>query len=128
MTQERFVYFYTTPPFWAAAGKPAFYSLMPSDVERLPEQMSVLVLEREIAGTQIRIYYDGLIELRRTDLDAEIYPPSGIIRDNTKVSDAGLLRLQRFGKLQELALTNSKVTDEGVKKLQQAIPNCEIHY
>lgn len=88
MTQQRFVYFYTTPPFWVAAEKPAFCSLMPSEAERLPEQMSALVLECEIVGTQIRIYYDGLIELHRNDLDAEIYPPSGIIRNNTKVSDA----------------------------------------
>jgi hypothetical protein len=31
-----------------------------------------------------------------------------------------------LAQLQRLKLDNSNVTDEGVKKLQQALPNCQI--
>ena len=44
----------------------------------------------------------------------------------TKITDAGLEYLQRLTKLHELYLWDTKVTDQGVKKLQQALPNCEI--
>lgn len=87
MSKQRFVYFYTTPPFWAEE-KPAFVSLRPNEVRKLYEKMSVLVVDRVIGRLQLRIYYDGLIELHSADLDAVIYPPSRIIRDNTEVSDA----------------------------------------
>jgi hypothetical protein len=45
---------------------------------------------------------------------------------NSNVNDAGLESLKGFSKLHELDLEGTKVTDEGIKKLRQALPNCRI--
>ena len=47
------------------------------------------------------------------------------LRD-TNITDAGLEHLKGLAKLLELQL-NNKVSDESVKKLQQALPNCKIY-
>ena len=46
--------------------------------------------------------------------------------DSTQVTDAGLEHLKGLTNLQLLWIAKTQVTDEGVKKLQQALPNCEI--
>jgi hypothetical protein len=46
---------------------------------------------------------------------------------DTQVTDAGLVHLEGLSQLKELDLCGTNVSDEGVKKLQQALPNCEIH-
>ena len=45
----------------------------------------------------------------------------------TNITDEGLEHLKGLTKLQLLNL-NDKVTDEGVQKLRQALPNCEINH
>ena len=48
---------------------------------------------------------------------------------NTKITDAGLEHLKRSDhSLGSLDLSNTKVTANGVKKLQTALPNCEIRW
>jgi hypothetical protein len=42
------------------------------------------------------------------------------------VTDEGLIYLENLPQLRELTLSNTKVTPEGVKRLQRALPNCEI--
>jgi len=37
-----------------------------------------------------------------------------------------LVHLQGLSQLKELWLTGTKVTNQGVKKLQQVLPNCKI--
>jgi beta-lactamase regulating signal transducer with metallopeptidase domain len=46
----------------------------------------------------------------------------------TEVTDAGLEHLKGLTNLQWLCLGTTKVTDAGVKKLQQALPKCEIYH
>lgn len=48
------------------------------------------------------------------------------IWNGADVSDAGLRHLKGLAKLRVLSLGGSGVTDEGVKKLQQTLPECEI--
>ena len=45
---------------------------------------------------------------------------------DTQVTDAGLENLKGLHQLQSLWLCCTKVTDDGLKKLQQALPNCQI--
>jgi hypothetical protein len=42
------------------------------------------------------------------------------------VTDGGLGYLESLTRLRRLVLLNTQVTDEGIKKLQQALPNCQI--
>ena len=44
----------------------------------------------------------------------------------TNVTDAGLIHLTTLSGLQTLAFGATKVTDDGVKKLQEALPSCKI--
>jgi len=48
--------------------------------------------------------------------------------DNTRITDAGLEHLTGFTQLEWLGIENTKVTAEGVKKLQKALPKCEIYW
>ena len=48
------------------------------------------------------------------------------LQNQTHVSDAGLEHLKGLVGLLSLDLSGTHVTDEGVKKLQEALPNCEI--
>ena len=47
---------------------------------------------------------------------------------NTNITDAGLEHLRGLSQLTNLDLDGTHVTDQGVKKLQQALPTCEIVY
>ena len=47
---------------------------------------------------------------------------------STNITDAGLEHLKGLTNLEELDLRWTKVTDAGVAKLQQALPNCEIRW
>ena len=48
--------------------------------------------------------------------------------NGTKVTDACLEHLEGLTNLGFLRLKNTNVTPEGVKKLQEALPNCDIMY
>ena len=43
-----------------------------------------------------------------------------------EVSDAGLVHLARLKSLNTVLLKNTKVTDEGIARLQQELPDCRI--
>jgi hypothetical protein len=62
----------------------------------------------------------GLAELTRYQ-DLESLSLSG-----TKITDAGLEHLAKLPKLKELWLRGTAITDAGYKKLQAALPECEI--
>ncbi len=46
--------------------------------------------------------------------------------DERQVKDAGLEHLKGLMQLKKLVLHDTKVTDKGVKRLQEALPNCKI--
>ena len=45
---------------------------------------------------------------------------------SSKVSDAGIETIASIKTLEEVYLWNSKVSEKGVKTLQNALPNCKI--
>jgi hypothetical protein len=47
---------------------------------------------------------------------------------DTQVTDTGLEHLKGLTNLERLELNRTQVTDEGVRKLQEALPNCEIKH
>ncbi len=48
--------------------------------------------------------------------------------NGTSITDSGLEHLTMLSQLLFLDLSNTKVTDAGVRKLQQAMPNCKINH
>jgi hypothetical protein len=49
-----------------------------------------------------------------------------LVLNNTKVTDAGMVHLQKMARLKTLDLSNTKVTDAAAAKLQKSLPNCRI--
>jgi hypothetical protein len=49
-----------------------------------------------------------------------------LVLDNTNVSDVGLAFFYRLTKLRRLYVRGSRVTAEGVQRLQQALPNVKV--
>jgi hypothetical protein len=45
---------------------------------------------------------------------------------SASVTDEGLFHLENLPQLKELILSQTKVTPDGVKRLQQALPNCKL--
>ena len=50
-----------------------------------------------------------------------------LLSGKTQVTDAGLKELAGLTRLQTLDLTDTQVTGAGLKKLQQALPKCNIY-
>jgi hypothetical protein len=48
--------------------------------------------------------------------------------NGTQVTDAGMEHLRGLTQLNFLAIKDTPVTDDGVKKYQQALPNCRVYY
>jgi hypothetical protein len=83
-------------------------------------------------------YLKGLTDLQSLDLtetqvtDAGLVHLKGLTRlqrlylVGTLVTNAGLIHLKGLTQLESLDLRRTNVTDAGVKKLQRALPNCEI--
>jgi len=50
-----------------------------------------------------------------------------VVLDGPGVTDAVLDRLKGASRLRHLILVDTSVTDEGVKELREALPDCKIH-
>ena len=75
----------------------------------------------------------GIVKLERTWLgkllrDDSLVRVTDVFLSGTPDTNAALVHLQGLSQLQWLDLTGTKVTDQGVKKLQQALPKCNIFH
>ena len=50
----------------------------------------------------------------------------GLNLDGSKITDDGLVKLEALDQLRWVGLARSGVTEEGVKKLSDALPNCNV--
>jgi hypothetical protein len=46
--------------------------------------------------------------------------------DNTRITDAGLMRLEELKGLDSLSLGDTQITNDGIIKLKKALPNTSI--
>ena len=84
------------------------------------------------------VHLQGLSQLEQLSLDHAKITDAGLVNleglsqlqalslTNTRITDAGLVHLQGLSRLQDLYLSGTNVTNVGVKKLQQALPKCNI--
>ena len=81
-------------------------------------------IDREgVAVDGSKVTDEGLVHLKAlTELETLE------LRDANNVTDEGLKHVKGLTNLRWLMLTNTKVTDEGVKNLKEALPNCRIHH
>ena len=75
--------------------------------------------------TQLHIYNTKVSDAGLENLKGLTQLRSLYLTD-TRVTDAGLIHLRGLTQLQYLLLSHTKVSDAGVKKLKQALPNCQI--
>ena len=47
---------------------------------------------------------------------------------SSEITDGGLVHLEDLPKLEKLFVFQTQVSDEGVKNLQQALPNCKVYH
>ncbi len=85
MTEERFICFYTPPPFWAGSAKPPFVESLPSALPQLYEQMSAVVLDETIANIRVRLSFDGFFELRKPGIEKRLHPPKQVIMKRDEI-------------------------------------------
>ena len=90
-----------------------------SDIEclkLLPEIRFLELNTHSIDTHKALAYVKGLASLNELDLE------------DASVTDADLEHLKGLAALRTLDLTGTRVTLEGVLKLQEALPNCEIYH
>jgi hypothetical protein len=75
---------------------------------------------RELQLDELPITNQGIAQI--SDL-AEL---DSLSLSGTKITDAGLVHLEKLEKLKQLWLRNTAITDAGYRKLQAALPQCEI--
>jgi len=85
------------------------------------EQVTSLYLDDEVDGEVWDIEDINLEDLAKLPKLTEL----GL---HPKITDAGLKEVAKLQQLKELHLDNTKVTKAGVAKLQRALPECTIHY
>ena len=92
---------------------------------RLGKQISERVAVAKIESMGGMVQYHSTRASTSARLTRWVPHPFRKVREVVS-TDAGLEHLKGLSNLQELYLGKTQVTDEGIKKLQQALPNCEI--
>jgi Leucine-rich repeat (LRR) protein len=97
-----------------------------------------------LAGTQVPDagleHLEDLTNLQLLDLGQTLVTDAGLEHlnkltnlqtldlRNTQVTDAGLEYVKGLTNLRSLILVDTQVTDKGVKKFQEALPTCTLHF
>ena len=81
---------------------------------------------KELLLADTRITDAGLVHLKELTKLQTLDLCFNVPFVKSEVTDAGLVHLKGLSNLQDLDLGGTKVTDAGVKKLQQALPKCKI--
>lgn len=68
----------------------------------------------------------GTVKREGNSLDGPVVHVVFYGTNSEAVTDAGLEHLKGFNQLQYLSVTSTKVTAQGVKMLQEALPKCQI--
>jgi len=86
------------------------------------------------------IHLEGMTQLEKLDLRGTQVKGPGLVHlkgmkelfildlAGSQLTDAGLVHLEHLDKTSIICLTFTHVTDEGAKRLQGALPNCEVAY
>ena len=122
------------PTFWNATDVDLTYLRELTELQTLDlcgaERVSSVGLENLKGLRKLRELNLSLIQLRDTDLGfIEGLNQLRVLDlgENYRITDAGLEHLKGLSQLQRLVICrHAGVTDEGVKKLQQALPTCKI--
>ncbi len=106
-------------------------------VKEFSQLRELLLSHTQVADAGL-MHLQGLGHLQVLDLDYTQVTGTGLEHlralsrlqtlylNNTRVTDAGLEHLTELAQLRELYLRGTKVTDNGVKRLQRALPRCQI--
>ena len=103
----------------------------------IPQGHLTTFSRRAFTGTVWRIQLYCFIEPDYGDKDLEEFAAS-IVRlehlellvvhgQTSKVTDRGILALSRLSNLDRLVLRGRQFTPDGVARLQEALPDCQIH-
>lgn len=114
-----------------------------SDTDLLPFNTLTQLQSLKLSGTQVSTtglsYLTDLPQLQILELDscpqlsdsalvyvAKIRSLKTLSLRDTPITDAGVEHLTSLKKLRALSIGNSQITQAGVAKLQQALPNCTV--
>jgi hypothetical protein len=108
-------------------------------LEGLPILQTLRLYSHEVTDSEMK-YLEGLTQLQLFSLNSTLVTDGGLKHlkalpqlqelslGSTPFTDAGLEHLRGLSMLRLLVLDRTKFTKDGVRKLQQALPNCKIHF
>ena len=97
-------------------------------LDRTKVTNSGLVILRDRPLRELQLQSCVQIDDTAADHVAAIPTLEFLLLNGTSITDAGLAKLSTLTKLKSLNVFGTKVTEEGVKKLAAAIPQCQIHW
>jgi hypothetical protein len=100
-----------------AGGVVRFDFQLDEDGKRLPKPTSdgpFTVVEAEVRTDDSLKGIENLLQLRHLTLSSR------------GITDAGLIHLEHLPNLQSLYLEDTQVTEQGIKRLQRALPDCRV--
>ena len=65
---------------------------------------------------------------RDLEIVAKLSRLDGLVLTGARVTDAGLVHLEKLTSLRDVYLRQTQVTDEGVKRLKRALPKADISH